>query len=68
MAAGPSQVKRLGHAVVMTPNAKEKIRWYREMLGFVPSDEAYAGAKENIIASFNRCDRGEKHVDHHTFL
>jgi catechol 2,3-dioxygenase-like lactoylglutathione lyase family enzyme len=65
---GPSQVKRLGHAVMMTPNAKDKIKWYREMFGFIPSDEVYAGAKENIIATFNRCDRGAKHVDHHTFL
>lgn len=65
---GPSQVKRLGHAVIMTQDAKERIKWYREMLGLVPSDEVYAGPKENIIASFNRCDRGEKHVDHHTFL
>jgi catechol 2,3-dioxygenase-like lactoylglutathione lyase family enzyme len=65
---GPSQVKRLGHAVMMTPGAKEKIKWYREMFGFIPSDEVYAGPKENIIATFNRCDRGAKHVDHHTFL
>jgi len=65
---GPSQVKRLGHAVMSTPGAKERIKWYREMFGFLPSDEVYAGPKENIIASFNRCDRGPKHVDHHTFL
>jgi catechol 2,3-dioxygenase-like lactoylglutathione lyase family enzyme len=66
--SGASQVKRLGHAVIMTQDAKEKIKWYREMLGFVPSDEVYAGPKDNIIASFNRCDRGDTHVDHHTFL
>ncbi|HZE61581.1 MAG TPA: hypothetical protein VE085_13615 [Burkholderiales bacterium] len=38
------------------------------MFGFIPSDEVYAGPKENIIATFNRCDRGARHVDHHTFL
>ena len=65
---GPSQVKRIAHAVLMTQDAKEKIRWYREMFGFIPSDEVYAGPKDNIIASFNRCDRGETYVDHHTFL
>jgi hypothetical protein len=65
---GPSQVKRIAHAVLMTPNAKDKIKWYREMFGFVPSDEVYAGPKENIIATFNRCDRGDTYVDHHTFL
>jgi len=68
LARGPSQVKRIAHAVVMTQNAGEKIKWYREMFGFVPSDEVYAGSPDNIIASFNRCDRGETYVDHHVFL
>jgi catechol 2,3-dioxygenase-like lactoylglutathione lyase family enzyme len=63
-----SQVKRIAHAVLMTRNAKEKIRWYREMFGFLPSDEVYAGVPDNLVASFNRCDRGETFVDHHTFL
>lgn len=65
---GPSQVKRLGHAVITTPDAKGKIKWYREMFGLLPSDEIYAGDRENVIASFNRCDRGGTHVDHHTLL
>jgi catechol 2,3-dioxygenase-like lactoylglutathione lyase family enzyme len=65
---GASQVKRIAHAVIMMQGAKEKIRWFREMFGFLPSDEVYAGPKDNIIASFNRCDRGETFVDHHTFL
>ena len=65
---GPSQVKRIAHAVIMTQNAAEKIKWYRETLGFIPSDDVYAGSPDNIIASFNRCDRGETFVDHHVFL
>ena len=65
---GPAQVKRIAHAVLMTQGARDKIKWYREMFGFVPSDEVYAGPRDNIIASFNRCDRGETYVDHHTFL
>jgi hypothetical protein len=65
---GPAQVKRIAHAVLMCQGAKEKISWYREMFGFIPSDEVYAGPKDNIIASFNRCDRGDTYVDHHTFL
>lgn len=65
---GPSQVKRIAHAVYMTSNAMEKVRWYRETLGLVCSDDVYAGSPDNIIASFNRCDRGETFVDHHTFL
>jgi glyoxalase/bleomycin resistance protein/dioxygenase superfamily protein len=66
--AGASQVKRIAHAVLMTQGARKVTQWYREMLGFIPSDEVYAGPKENIIASFNRCDRGDEYVDHHTFL
>jgi catechol 2,3-dioxygenase-like lactoylglutathione lyase family enzyme len=64
----PSRVKRIAHAVLMTPNARDKVRWYRETLGFLPSDEVYEGSQDNIVASFNRCDRGETFVDHHTFL
>ena len=63
-----SQVKRIAHAVLMTRNAPEKIRWYREMFGFLPSDEVYVGTTENVVASFNRCDRGDTFVDHHTLL
>src|ERR671935_32481 len=58
--AGASQVKRIAHAVLMTPGASKVTQWYREMVGFIPSDEVYAGPKENIIASFNRCDRGDE--------
>jgi len=65
---GPSEVKRIAHAVIMTQNARDRIKWYREMFGFIPSDEVYVGEKTNIIASFNRCDRGETYVDHHVFL
>jgi catechol 2,3-dioxygenase-like lactoylglutathione lyase family enzyme len=63
-----SQVKRIAHAVLMTRNAQEKVRWYREMFGFLPSDEIYVGTPDNLVASFNRCDRGETFVDHHTLL
>jgi catechol 2,3-dioxygenase-like lactoylglutathione lyase family enzyme len=65
---GPSQVKRAAHAVILTPDAGEKVKWYREMFGLVCSDEVYAGSRDNVIASFNRVDRGEEFVDHHTFL
>lgn len=65
---GPSQVKRIAHAVIMTPDASARIKWYREMFGLVCSDEVWEGSPDNVIASFNRCDRGETYVDHHTFL
>ena len=38
------------------------------MLGFVCSDDVYAGEKNNLIGSFNRCDRGDAYVDHHVFF
>jgi catechol 2,3-dioxygenase-like lactoylglutathione lyase family enzyme len=68
LARGPSQVKRIAHAVIMTQNAAERIKWYREMFGLISSDDVYVGSKDHIIASFNRCDRGETFVDHHVFL
>ncbi len=65
---GPAQVKRLGHAVLMTPRHAETVAWYRKHLGLLGSDEVYAGSPDNIIASFNRVDRGAHHVDHHVFM
>jgi catechol 2,3-dioxygenase-like lactoylglutathione lyase family enzyme len=65
---GASQVKRIGHAVLMTKDAMKKTQWYRDTLGFVPSDTVYGGTKDNVIATFNRCDRGETYVDHHVML
>lgn len=68
LARGPSQVKRIGHGVLMTPDLRKTLGWYRETLGLIASDDVYAGAPDNVIASFNRCDRGEDYVDHHTFF
>jgi len=65
---GPSRVKRIGHGVMAAPNVRDTVRWFRETLGFVCSDDVYAGTKDNIIGSFNRCDRGATYVDHHVFF
>lgn len=65
---GPSHVKRLGHAVIMTPDVAGGTKWFRDHLGLVSSDDVYAGEEDNIIATFNRVDGGERFVDHHTFL
>ena len=35
---------------------------------FIGSDDVYAGQKDNLIGSFNRCDRGEEYTDHHTLF
>ena len=65
---GPAHVKRIGHGVMATPRLRETVAWFRDTLGLICSDDVYAGAKDNIIGSFNRCDRGETYVDHHAFF
>jgi hypothetical protein len=65
---GPSRVKRIGHGVMASPSVTETVQWFRDTLGFVCSDDVYAGSKDNIIGSFNRCDRGDTYVDHHVFF
>jgi catechol 2,3-dioxygenase-like lactoylglutathione lyase family enzyme len=65
---GPSRVKRIGHGVMAAPDVRKTVDWFRETLGFIGSDDVYAGAQDNIIGSFNRCDRGQEYVDHHVFF
>lgn len=67
-ASGPSSVKRIGHAVLGSPRNIETVRWFRETLGLVCSDDVYAEKPENVIGSFSRLDRGEEYVDHHAFF
>jgi len=64
----PSQVKRIGHTVIMTRDIKKYLKWYRDTLGFISSDDVYVGKPENIVGSFNRLDRGDDFVDHHVFF
>jgi catechol 2,3-dioxygenase-like lactoylglutathione lyase family enzyme len=64
----PTPIKRMGHGVLGTPKVRETAAWFRETLGFICSDDVYAGDQENLIGSFNRCDRGEEYVDHHTLF
>jgi catechol 2,3-dioxygenase-like lactoylglutathione lyase family enzyme len=65
---GASQVKRIGHGVMCTPKLEETVRWFRETLGLIASDDLYAGTKDNLVGAFSRCDRGEEYVDHHVFF
>ena len=66
--AGPSSVKRLGHAVVRVADFRRSEEWYKSRFGFLSSDEVYLGEPENVITAFLRCDRGEQYADHHTLL
>ena len=67
-ASGPSTVQRIGHGVMATPKVRETVQWFRDTLGIIGSDDVYVGSKDNLIGSFNRCDRGEEYVDHHVFF
>jgi hypothetical protein len=67
-AKGPTPIKRIAHGVMGSPRFPETVKWFREHLGFISSDDIYVGQKDNIIASFNRCDRGDIYVDHHVFF
>jgi len=61
-------VKRIGHGVMGTPDIKETVDWFRETLGFICSDDVFAGDPKNLIGSFNRLDCGDDYVDHHVFF
>lgn len=66
--AGAAQVKRIGHCVLRVSNFETSKRWYASRFGFLTSDQVYLGDPSNIVTAFLRCDRGDVHVDHHTFL
>jgi catechol 2,3-dioxygenase-like lactoylglutathione lyase family enzyme len=68
LAKSPAPIKRIGHGVLGTPMVRDTVAWFRETLGFIGSDDVYAGSKDNIIGSFNRCDCGDEFVDHHTLF
>jgi hypothetical protein len=61
-------MRRIGHAVLGSPKNQETVRWFRDTLGLVCSDDVYAGDKENFIGRFSRIDAGDNYVDHHAFL
>jgi catechol 2,3-dioxygenase-like lactoylglutathione lyase family enzyme len=64
----PAHVMRMGHAVLGSPKVVDTVKWYRDVLGLICSDDVYAGDKNNVIGSFNRCDNGDDYVDHHVFF
>jgi catechol 2,3-dioxygenase-like lactoylglutathione lyase family enzyme len=68
LGSSPAPIKRIGHAVLATPRVGETVRWFRETLGLIGSDEIYAGSRDNVIGSFNRLDRGPRFVDHHVLF
>ena len=65
---GPAQCLRLGHVVVGVIDFDQSNQFYKSHFGFLDSDVCFEGNEENIMLSFNRVDRGEEFVDHHTLL
>jgi hypothetical protein len=68
LSKSPTPIQRIGHGVLGTPKVKETVAWFRETLGFVRSDDVYAGNQDNIIGSFSRLNRGDDYVDHHVLF
>ena len=64
---GPSQCKRLGHVVLIVTDFKQTDAFYKSNFGLISSDECYNDEGE-IVLTFNRCDKGDAWVDHHTLL
>jgi catechol 2,3-dioxygenase-like lactoylglutathione lyase family enzyme len=65
----PSQVKRIGHAVLSTPDVPQSVDWVHRHLGIIRSDDVHAEEDpDELIASFNRVDAGEAFVDHHVMM
>jgi catechol 2,3-dioxygenase-like lactoylglutathione lyase family enzyme len=65
----PCQVKRMGHAVLSTPDIEASVAWAHRHLGFVVSEHVHAeDDPDMLLASFNRADRGDDYVDHHIMM
>jgi hypothetical protein len=65
----PSQVKRIGHAVISTPEIDASADWAHRHLGIVRADDVHAeDDPAKLLASFNRIDGGENFVDHHVMM
>jgi catechol 2,3-dioxygenase-like lactoylglutathione lyase family enzyme len=66
-ATGPSQVYRLGHAVLNVSDFARAEAWYKERFGLLTSDqiEVQPGMP---FGAFLRCDRGDTPTDHHTLF
>jgi catechol 2,3-dioxygenase-like lactoylglutathione lyase family enzyme len=64
---GPSQVMRLGHAVLEVKDFRQSEAWYKSRFGLLTSDEIEI-APGMAIGAFLRCDRGDALTDHHTLF
>jgi catechol 2,3-dioxygenase-like lactoylglutathione lyase family enzyme len=65
--AGPSQVFRLGHAVLNVSDFAAADTWYKDRFGLITSDQIEIEPGKPFGA-FLRCDRGDTPTDHHTLF
>jgi catechol 2,3-dioxygenase-like lactoylglutathione lyase family enzyme len=64
--AKPCDVVRLGHAALFVGDFRRSYDFYRQVLGFRPSDTYWAGDESNTVAAFMHCGLGQAWTDHHT--
>jgi catechol 2,3-dioxygenase-like lactoylglutathione lyase family enzyme len=66
LAAQPSSVLRLGHALMMVADLRATLDFYGKTLGFRTSDSYWGGVPDNTVAAFMHCGLGRQWTDHHT--
>jgi hypothetical protein len=64
---GPSQIRRLGHAVINVVDFFACVRWYMDTFGLIASDVQTLSDGDPALV-FLRCDRGATLADHHTLV
>jgi catechol 2,3-dioxygenase-like lactoylglutathione lyase family enzyme len=62
----PCEVARIGHAALFVSDFRRSYDFYRDVLGFRPSDTYWAQEESNIVAAFMHCGLGTQWTDHHT--
>ncbi len=64
----PSEIRRVGHAAIESPQPVALVLWFLRALGMIVSDyqPLDEGSAATPIVSFLRCDRGATPTDHHT--
>ncbi|MCA0241227.1 MAG: VOC family protein [Proteobacteria bacterium] len=61
-----ASITRLGHVALLVADFPATLAFYRDVLGFLPSDTYWAGSEDRTIAAFMRCGLGQQWTDHHT--
>lgn len=67
LSRGPAHIHSLGHVVLWVADFRRSEQWYKQLFGFLTSDEVHA-PDGKALGAFMRCDRGDMPTDHHTLL